>query len=81
MQFIHFAPSRAAERSFLLIFEAPGAQIRRMVVTMGAQGAVFATLDGEEGGKTTEVELSVAHEAYEIAVPKRVSTPLNVLPE
>ena len=26
-----------------------GAQIRRMVVTMGAQGAVFATLDGEEG--------------------------------
>lgn len=39
------------------------------------------TLDGEEGGKTTEVELSVAHEAYEIAVPKRVSTPLNVLPE
>ena len=49
MQFIHFAPSRAALRSFLLIFEAPGAQIRRMVVTMGAQGAVFATLDGEEG--------------------------------
>lgn len=26
-----------------------GAQIRRMVVTMGAQGAVFATLDGEDG--------------------------------
>ena len=26
-----------------------GAQIRRMVVTMGSQGAVFATLDGEEG--------------------------------
>ena len=26
-----------------------GAQIHRMVVTMGAQGAVFATLDGEEG--------------------------------
>lgn len=49
MQFIHFAPSHAALRSFLLIFEAHGAQIRRMVVTMGAQGAVFATLDGEEG--------------------------------
>lgn len=26
-----------------------GAQIHRMVVTMGAQGAVFATLDGEDG--------------------------------
>lgn len=26
-----------------------GAQIRRMVVTMGAQGAVFATLNGEDG--------------------------------
>lgn len=25
------------------------AQISRMVVTMGAQGAVFATLDGEDG--------------------------------
>ena len=33
----------------MLISEARGAQIRRMVVTMGAQGAVFATLDGEEG--------------------------------
>ena len=49
MQFIHFAPSHAAARLILLISEAPGAQIRRMVVTMGAQGAVFATLDGEEG--------------------------------
>lgn len=44
-----FCAVARGERSFLLIFEAPGAQIRRMVVTMGAQGAVFATLDGEEG--------------------------------
>lgn len=39
------------------------------------------TLDGEEGGKTTQVEISTVRGAYEIAVPPRVSTPINVIPE
>lgn len=37
------------------------------------------TLDGEDGGKTTSVEVSAQREAYEIAVPPGVSTPLEVL--
>ncbi len=39
------------------------------------------TLDGEEGGKTTEVEISAVRDAYEIAVPQTVTTPLDIIPE
>ncbi len=49
--------------------------------TIVSEKEIAWTLDGEDGGKTTFVELSAQRDAYEIAVPPGAVTPVTVLPE
>lgn len=49
--------------------------------TIRSEKNIAWTLDGEEGGTTTEVTLSAVKAAYEIAVPPRVTSPLRLIPE
>ncbi len=49
--------------------------------TIVSEKEIAWTLDGEDGGKTTSVEVSAQRDAYEIAVPPGAVTPVSVLPE
>lgn len=49
--------------------------------TIKSEKEISWTLDGEDGGRTTEIELSAVSGAYDIALPKRVHLPITVIPE
>lgn len=49
--------------------------------TIKSEKSISWTLDGEEGGRTTEIIISAVKAAYEIAVPHRVHSPLQLIPQ